>query len=185
MLREIGLSSAHRLLAPRPVCLLTTRYHGRTNVMTVAWVCPIGLEPPLLLLAVHPARYSHDLLARSEECVLNIPARPQCELALKLGASSGADEDKIALHKLALVDAQRVEAPRLDGCLAYLECAVIDRLSPGDHTLFVLQIAGAWAEEEAFGETWLLPEGNDDLMPLVHLGGREFCVPGRRWQQST
>ncbi len=184
MLREIPLDLVHRLLAPKPVCLLTTRCKGRVNAMTAVWAGPISLEPPLIALAVHPARYTHDLLARSEECVLNIPARPQAELALKLGSISGADEDKVATCKLQLSSPQRVEAPRIDGCLAYLECAVVERLAPGDHTLFVLQVVGAWAEGEAFGETWLLPEGNDDLAPMVYLGGREFAIPGKRWSQS-
>jgi hypothetical protein len=25
----------------------------------------------------------------------------------------------------------------------------------------------------------------DDLTPLVHLGGREFCTPGQCWTQSA
>mgnify|MGYP001043944029 CR=1 FL=1 len=184
MQREVAFEQVHRLLAPRPVCLLTVRFRGRVNATTVAWAGPISLGPPLIALALHPSCYSHDLLARSEECVLNIPGRPWAELALKLGSVSGEDQDKVAVHKLALADAQRVEAPRLDGCLAYLECGVVDRLAPGDHTLFVLQVVGAWAEEEAYDEVWLLPEGVDELTPLVHLGGSEFCLPGRRWKET-
>jgi len=185
MLREIPLTKAHRLLAPRPVCLVTARYKGRVNAMPAAWVGPISLEPPLLALAIHPSHYTHDLLARGEECVLCLPGRPLAELVVKLGSVSGANVDKVVTCGLRLVDAQRVEPPRIEGCLAYLECAMVERLSPGDHTLFIAQIAGAWAEEEAFGETWLLPEGNEELAPLVHLGGSEFCLPGKRWTVSA
>jgi flavin reductase (DIM6/NTAB) family NADH-FMN oxidoreductase RutF len=181
MQREVPLGLAHRLLAPRPVCLLTTRYKGQVNAMTLAWTCPISREPPLLALAIHPARYTHDLLTRSEECVLNIPARPQAELALKLGGLSGADEDKVKACSLALAAGQRVQTPRIEGCLAYLECGLVECSAPGDHTLFIVQVVGAWAEEEAFGEVWLLPEGVEELAPLVHLGGIEFCLPGGRW----
>jgi flavin reductase (DIM6/NTAB) family NADH-FMN oxidoreductase RutF len=181
MQRELPLSRAQRLLAPRPVCLLTVRHKGRVNAMPLAWACPVSLEPPLVLLAIHPAHYTHDLLVRSEECVLNIPGRPLAELVVKLGNASGANEDKVKTCALQLDAGQRVAAPRIAGCLAYLECAVVERLAPGDHTLFVVQIAGAWAEEEAFSETWLLPEGNEELVPLVHLGGSAFCLPGKRW----
>jgi flavin reductase (DIM6/NTAB) family NADH-FMN oxidoreductase RutF len=185
MQREVPLNQAQRLLAPRPVCLLTARYKGRVNAMTLAWACPVSLEPPLLALVIHPAHYTHDLLARSEECVLNLPGRPLAELAVKLGSVSGANEDKVKSCALRLEAGQRVDAPRIEGCLAYLECAVVERLSPGDHTLFIVQIVGAWAEEEAFGETWLLPEGNEELAPLVHLGGSEFCLPGKRWTATA
>jgi flavin reductase (DIM6/NTAB) family NADH-FMN oxidoreductase RutF len=57
-------------------------------------------------------------------------------------------------------------------------------VTPGDHTLFVAEIIGAWVEEEAFAGTWRCtqgdtPEDQEELCPLLHLGGRQFCVPGK------
>ena len=180
MKKEVPLSRAHRLFAGRPTCLLTVRYKGQVNVMTIAWVCPISLEPPLVAMAIHPATYTHDMLKRSEECVLNIPGRPLAEQVLKCGQASGEDVDKIELTGLTLESGHRVEVPWIEECLAHVECAVVDIVAPGDHSLFIAQIVGAWAEEEAFEETWLAPEDTEELLPLLHLGGKLFALLGKK-----
>jgi flavin reductase (DIM6/NTAB) family NADH-FMN oxidoreductase RutF len=175
---EVPLQHAHRLLAARPTCLLTTRYRGRDNVMTLSWTCPVSLEPPLVVLAIHPSRYSHDLLEKGLECVLNIPSRPMGEELVLCGTRSGADGDKLAALGLALESGRRVSAPWLAGCIAHLECDIIDRITPGDHSLFVAEIVGAWAEEEAFSGTWRVRGQPEDLLPLIHLGGSRFGLLG-------
>ncbi len=180
MKREVPLGQAHRLLSPRPVSLLTTRYKGQVNVMTIAWACPVSLMPPLVMMAIHPSRYTHDMLKRSEECVLNIPGRPLLEQVVKCGSVSGAEVDKVQLAGLHLESAKRVEAPWINECLAHVECHVVDLLMPGDHTLFVAEIVGAWAEEEAFDGVWLAPADNEELQPLYHLGGDLFCLIGAK-----
>ena len=54
----------------------------------------------------------------------------------------------------------------------------METFRPGDHTLFVAEVVGAWAEEEAFDQVWLLPADSEELLPLCHLGGNRFCLPG-------
>ena len=184
MKREVPLTQAHRLFAGQPVCLLTTQYKNRANVMTLAWACPISLEPPLVMMAIHPSCYSHDILRRSEECVLNIPGRPLAEQVMKCGNLSGEDTDKIQITGLTLESGHRVEVPWIDECLAHIECAVVDLLMPGDHTIFIAQIVGAWAEEEAFDGVWLLPEDIEELHPLHHLGGMCLSLMGKTLNMS-
>ena len=176
---EVPLTRVHRLLAPRPVCLLTTQYKGQVNIMTVAWVCPVSLGPPLVMVAIHPSRYTHDMLKQSEECVLNIPGRPLAEQVIRCGTLSGEDVDKVASVGLTLESGRRLQVPWVAECLAHLECAVVDLVAPGDHTLFVVEVLGGWAEEEAFDEVWIVPEDNEELLPLHHLGGEQFRLMGK------
>jgi len=162
--------------------LLTTRYRGRVNVMTIAWVCPVSLEPPLVMMAVHPGTYTHDMLRRSEEAVLNIPGRALAEQVLACGEASGQDVDKVATTGLTLDSGHRVEVPWIAECLAHIECAVVNVETPGDHSVFTAEILGAWAEQEAFEGMWRCAqdEGDDEeLYPLLHLGGRRFCLLGK------
>ncbi len=175
---EIPLVRAHRLLAPRPVCLVSVSYRGRTNVMTASWVCPAGLEPPLVMVAIHPSCYSHDLLLRASEFVLNVPARPDLDDVMACGLTSGDGIDKVRALDLHLAEGQRVDAPWLADCIAHIECAVVTTLRPGDHTLFIAEVAGAWVEEEAFDDTWCLEKGDDEIRPLCHIGETRFCLPG-------
>jgi len=146
--------------------------------MTASWVCPAGLEPPMVMVAIHPACYSHDLLLRATEFVLNVPARPDLDHVMSCGLTSGDGVDKVRAFDLHLAEGQRVDAPWLFDCVAHIECAVVTTLRPGDHTLFVAEVVGAWVDEEAFGETWRLEQGDDEIRPLCHLGGGRFCLPG-------
>ena len=71
-----------------------------------------------------------------------------------------------------------MDAPWIDRCLAHLECIIVDRVQPGDHVLYIAQIVGAWAEEEAFAQTWIVPAAAEELAPLHHLGGETFASLG-------
>jgi flavin reductase (DIM6/NTAB) family NADH-FMN oxidoreductase RutF len=178
--QEILLQRAHRLLAGRPACLMTTHYRGKSNIMTLSWTCPVSITPPLVLIAVHASRYSHGLLERSQEFVLNIPGRPLAEHLARCGTQSGADVDKTLDDRLTIEAGRRVSAPWIEQCLAHLECAVVEHTAPGDHSLFVAEIVGAWAEEEAFDQVWRVDEQPEDLVPLAHLGGASFGMLGTR-----
>lgn len=178
---EIPLNQFQRLVAGRPACLLTVRYKGQVNVMTLSWVSPISIEPPLLSLAIHPSCYTHDMFKRSQECVLNIPGRPLAEQVIKCGSVSGQQEDKLAATHLHLDNGRRVQAPWISECLAHLECSVVGTVAPGDHTVFVVEVVGIWAESDAFVDGfWLGPEDNEELHPLIHLGDSTFALLGKR-----
>lgn len=184
MKKEVPLDLVHRLLAPRPAVLLTTHYRDRDNVMTAAWVCPVSKRPPLIVAAVHPARYTNDLLRRSEELVLNVAGRGLIEPVVACGTFSGAEVDKFSACGLSTENGHHVAAPWISECLAHLECAIVSVLEPGDHTLFIAQVLGAWVEEDAFDEVWRVSSSDEELLPLHHLGGEHFGLLGVALRQA-
>lgn len=173
---EVPLSRANRLINPGPVVLLTARHEDRINVMSAAWAAPLSKNPPQVGVAVHPARYTHELIEHSREFALNVPGRALAEAVVQLGSVSGRKvADKFALAGLTLAEPAVTRAPLIEDCLAWLECAVVDTFRVGDHTLFVGEVLAARAEREAFGSTWLLAD--DRMMkPLHHLGSNLFAV---------
>lgn len=176
---EVALLGCLRLLEPGPVTLVTSQFRGQPDVMAAAWVMPAGYAPPMVALALSPLTNTHYLISHSQEFVLNIPGRPLADQVMICGSYSGRDVDKFTRAALTPTDGRRVTVPWIDQCLAHLECGVVDAHEAGDHTVFLGEVIGAWAEEAAFAETWLLEE--EELSPLIHLGGRHFCVPGRRF----
>lgn len=180
MRRVLTEFDARRLLAGAPVVLVTTRWHGVANVMPVAWNMPLSHDPPLVGIAVHPSRHTYDMLRLSQEFALNVPSRRLMNHVQYLGTVSGRDVQKIEVAKLPTFKAQRVEAPLLEGCLAYIECSVQEVLHLGDHYLFVGKVLAAQAEREAFEEAWLLED--DDHKPLHYLGGELYAILGERTQ---
>jgi len=180
MRRNLGELDARRLLAGAPVVLVTTRWHGVDNVMPVAWNMPLSHEPPLLGIAVHPSRHTYDMIRFSEQFALNFPGRLLMNHVQYLGIVSGREVQKIDVAKLPTFKAQRVDVPLLEGCLAWVECAVEDILRLGDHHLFVGKVLAVQVERDAFEEAWLLAD--DDLKPLHYLGGDLYAVLGERQQ---
>jgi len=178
MRQSIREQDARRLLGGGPVVLVSTSWRGNYNVMPAVFVTPLSFEPPLIGLAVHPSRHTHDMIKYSEEFALNIPSRELLHHCQYLGSVSGRDLNKLELTKLPVFSARKVDAPLLEGCVGYIECGVQDAMTTGDHTFFIGKVVAAQVEKEAFDETWLLADA--DLKPLHYLGLNRYSLLGER-----
>lgn len=175
-LRDVELAKAYRLLNHGPVTLVTFEHAGAGNVMAAAWVMPGDFDPPKLLLVLDSNTYSRDLLEASGTFVINLPCRHQAEFTLAVGNSTGRTQDKFAQHGITPLRARLVQAPIVPGCLAYLECRVIEE--PGiqqRYDLFIAEVIAAYADERAFSNgRWHFPD--DDLRTLHYSAGGTFYL---------
>jgi flavin reductase (DIM6/NTAB) family NADH-FMN oxidoreductase RutF len=176
MRHSIDERDARRLLGGGPVTLVTTSWRGNQNVMPAVFVTPLSIDPPLVGVAVHPARHTHDMIKFSEEFALNIPTEQLLHHVQYAGSVSGVDLNKLELTRLPTFSARRVDAPLLEGCVGWIECGVHDAYVIGDHTLFVGKVVAAQAEKDAFDETWLLRDPDDK--PLHYLGVNFYATLG-------
>jgi len=175
---EVPIIRAGRLINAGPVVLITSHYKDRTNVMTAAWVTPLSFRPPLVGVAIHPTRFTHDLIKKSEQFAINVPGISLLEAVEICGTYSGKDVDKFAKAGLTPVDALEVDVPLIEECLGHIECVLVDAFTTGDHTLFVGQVVAASVVEGAFDEVWKLEE--EEAKPLHHLGGSFYALLERR-----
>ena len=120
------------------IYVLTASYRGEINGMIASWVSQVSYEPPLIMVAVHPNRYSHHLIQSGGAFALHIIPRERKDfLHLFKGPDPGA--------KFASLRWSRgiTGAPLLEECIACLECEVKTSLSPGNHTLFIGRVVDA------------------------------------------
>lgn len=172
---EVDLARAARLLQAGPVALVTSKFKDKANVMAGAWVTNVSNDPPMIALAVYPARFTHELIVKSGQFALNIPPRPLAEKVKKIAETSGEDSDKFVANKLTLYEGKQVNAPLIVECVGHLECGVVNTLRAGNHTLFLAEVVAASADELAFdGERWTLAD--ESVKPLHHLGGAGYAV---------
>jgi flavin reductase (DIM6/NTAB) family NADH-FMN oxidoreductase RutF len=171
---QIPNNEALRMILPGVVGLVTTHYRGKFDITTVSWLMPAGREPPLVAMAVHPATMCYDMIKRSSEFVINIPTRDVINQVVTCGRISGNELDKFERTGLRMAEPHTVSTPYIEQCIGHLECAVVNVFTPGDHVIFIGQIAYATVEQDAFDESWLLAE--NDLKPLHHLGGATFAT---------
>ena len=120
------------------IYVLTTVRRETINGMIASWVSMVSFDPPLIVVAVHPNRYSHTLLEKSGFFALNILSQDQKDF---LSRFKGPDPK----GKFAGIDHRKgiTGSPILSDCIGYLECKIVERYKPGNHTLFIGQIINA------------------------------------------
>ena len=176
MRRSLDPADSARLLNGGPVVLVTTRYRDQTDVMPVIWHTPLSRSPALIGIIVHAGRHTHDMIRFSEEFALNFPARDLVNHTQYFGMVSGDNVTKLELTNLPTFAATKIEVPLIEGCVAWIECSLVNTFPVGDHTLFVGQVLVVQAEEESFEETWKL--GDNAYRPLHYLGLDRYAILG-------
>ena len=171
---------ALRLLVAGPVTLVSTIHRGQPNMMTVAWHMPISLSPTLIAVAIHPGRLTHSFITATEQFVINIPTVDLIGPVHHAGLVSGRDIDKFATVGMEPEESSVVDAPRVAGCVAYVECQVRDRTSIGDHDLFFADIVSVSADDESFDGHWRVQVDAGRL--LLHLGADRYAELARSYQ---
>ena len=175
--KNIDETEARRLLGGAPVLLVTSSWQAVSNVFPIAWAMPVSVRPPLVAIAVHPTRHSHDMIQYGEEFAINVPSRLLLNHTQWLGMVSGLQADKLDVSRLPHFNAKEIDAPLLEGCVGWIECSVQDRYTLGDHTLFVGKVLRCQVDTDAFDSErliWSLED--DDYKPLHYLGGRTYAL---------
>lgn len=164
---------ALRMLAPGPAALISTLYRDHPNVMTAAWLLPLSLDPTLIGVAVQPSRLTHEFIMKTDQFAVNIPNVDLISALYLCGMTSGREGDKFAAAKVNPEDAAEIEAPLVAECVGHIECSLFDRVTIGDHDLFVGRVLSVTADVEAFSALWDVTADAGQL--LHHLGGDRFA----------
>jgi flavin reductase (DIM6/NTAB) family NADH-FMN oxidoreductase RutF len=150
--------------------------------MTAAWMMPASLDPPLLAVAIHPGRLTHEYVSKSEFFAINIPNADLLSAVHACGMLTGRAGDKFAAARLTPVDAMQLELPLVGECVAHIECGVVNRAQFGDHDLFIAQPLSVVALDEAFNERWLV---ETDAGRIVHHLRADYYATLSRPYQAT
>jgi len=146
---------------------------GKTNVITIAWHTAISKKPPLYGISIAPSRYSHDLIKKSKEFVINFAPYSLVEKINFCGTHTGKKTNKIDETKLRLTPGEKIKTPLLEECFAHLECKLYDTLTLGDHTFFIGEVVSILADENAFVDGLL---DNKKIKPTYYLGGNVYTT---------
>jgi flavin reductase (DIM6/NTAB) family NADH-FMN oxidoreductase RutF len=120
---------------PHGLYVLTSHFEEIMNGMIASWVSQISYDPPLVMVAVHPTRYSHQLIQKSGRFALHLLSPTQKDLLSRFkGPDPEAKFASIAWRK------GKTGCPILKACLGYLECKVRERYAPGNHSLFIGEV---------------------------------------------
>jgi len=140
-------------LFPVPVVLVTSVDEaGKPNIITLAWVGMVCSEPPQVGISIRPKRYSHGLISKTKEFVVNIPTEEMAAQVDYCGTVSGRQVDKFQGANLTPEPASKVRPPLIKECPVNIECRVKETLSLGAHDLFIGEILAVHLEEAILNE---------------------------------
>ena len=157
--------------APKTAVLVTAVDEaGKPNIITLAWHSPVSIDPPLYGISISPKRYTHELIERTKEFVVNFPPWKLLEKVHYCGSVSGRKADKFRHTGLTPWPSQKVRPPSIAECYLHLECRLGRSPSLGDHTWFTGEVVAITADEGAF-EDGILKESGD---PVLYMGKDKY-----------
>lgn len=183
-LLPVPLDRAYRLLNHGPVTLVSSAHAGRDDVMAAAWAMPLDFMPPKVVVVIDRSTFTRELVEASGEFVLNIPSSAQAAGVLAAGSGSGREQtDKIGACGFERLAGTQVGAPRIAGCLAWLECRVLpDVENQRRHDLFIAEVVAAQADARVFRDgRWHVDDTPGSTAPrtLHYVAGGAFLETGR------
>ena len=162
------------MLYPLPIVMVSVAdRNGKYNIITVAWVGTICSDPPMLSISVRPKRYSHSILKRTGEFVVNLTTEELTFAADYCGVKSGQDVDKFKEMKLTALPADQVKAPLIAESPVNIECRVREVKPLGSHDMFIADVLAVHAEAQYMDE-----EGKFHLeraKPMLYSHGTYFA----------
>jgi len=133
---------------PNQIVLVTSRYKGKDNIITMTWWTKTSFQPNLYLISVGHIRHSHEMISKSKCFVINFMPFELSKEILYCGKSSGKGVDKFKETGLHKEEAEKIDCCRIKEALAFVECRVIDSFVTGDHTVFIGKVVNADFKKE-------------------------------------
>ena len=169
---EKELWKAGNMLYPLPAAMVSCREGDKKNIVTVAWTGTICTNPPMLSISLKPERYSHGMIERTGEFVLNLTTKSLVFACDYCGVKSGRDVDKFKETGLTALPADFVGAPLIAESPVNIECSVKEIIRLGSHDMFLANVLGVHVSKE-----YMSPEGKFELSqaePVVYSHGAYY-----------
>lgn len=174
---KVQPSKGYKILAPRPVILVSTvNAQGISNAAPISFCMPISMEPPLIAFASAPDHDTVKNVLEIKDFVINIPAEDILDKLWVCKKSFPYGVSEIKEAKLTEEKSKSIKSPRIKECLAKFECKLFAQYETGDHLLIIGEIVEAEVADN------LMKDGKfqvDKAKALMHIGSDEFGLLGK------
>ena len=141
--RDFPVYKVRRYLDPGPIILVSSRWRGKTNIMTMGWHTVMEFAPSLIGCVIASGNHSFHMIRESGECVINLPTIELVDAVVGIGNCSGARIDKFAKFGLTADEASEVKAPLIRECHASFECRLHDDALVDKYNFFIFEVVKA------------------------------------------
>ena len=159
---------AGTLLAPVPPALISSGSIEKPNVMTAAWTGIIASDPAITYVSIRPSRYSHEIISKTKEFVINLPNLELANATDFCGVKSGRNTDKFKVCGLTPSPCSQILAPQIEEAPVSIECKVIDVQHFGTHDMFIAEILAVDIDEKYVSKNGALDLQKAGLLAYAH-----------------
>jgi len=159
---------------PLPVVMVTSGDMNKNNIITVAWTGIINTDKPMCYISVRKERYSHDIISRNKEFVINLTNKNLAFATDWCGVKSGAKVDKFKEMHLTKEKAKFVKCPLIKESPVSIECKVTEIKEMGSHDMFIAEILSIDADEKYIDDKGAFDITKCDL--ITYANGKYFTL---------
>ena len=148
----------------------------KPNIITIAWTGTICSDPAMVSISVRKERYSHDIIKRTGEFVINLTTEKLAFATDYCGVRSGRDVDKFKEQKLTPEESKVVKCPSIAESPVNIECKVTEIKELGSHDMFIAEIVNVNVDEDLMDELVRIEEvvkPHEELLVIDAMMGQD------------
>lgn len=155
---------------PLPAVMVSCGDMKNSNIITVAWTGIINTNPAMCYISVRPERFSHELIKKNGEFVINLTTKELARATDWCGVKSGRDFNKFKEMGLTKEKATIVKLPMIAESPISVECKV-DKIVPlGSHDMINAKIVAINVSDKFVNEKGAFDISKCDLMAYANGG---------------
>ena len=157
------------MLYPLPVVMVScAEKDSKPNIITVAWAGTVCSDPVMVSISVRKERYSHDIIERSREYVINLVTEDLAYATDFCGVRSGRDVDKFEKMRLTPVDIEGVSVPAIAESPLSLACKVVEVKELGSHDMFIAEVVNVMVDDRYMKKSGKFELNDSRLVTYSH-----------------
>ncbi len=156
------------MLYPLPAVMVSCGDMKNSNIITLAWVGTVNSEPPRVFISIRKERFSHDMVEKSGEFVINLVGEDLAYAMDWCGCRSGSKYDKFKEMKLTKEPAEKVSCPMIKESPVNIECRIFKKEELGSHDMYLADVLAVHADESLQTKSGRLAIEKLGLVSLIH-----------------
>ena len=165
---------------PMPVVLISTiGEEGNRNISPYTNVMPILRPLNLIAIASWLRRDTLDNIRDTKEFVIKVPSADLVDEVTIRSRNYPSDVDEFAEANLKAKASQKVIAPSIEGCIAWMECTLDKEVTEnGKYSIIIGKVVHLEVDDRYLAENWDMDfEKSRPLSVMLGETGMHYTVP--------